>query len=53
MDREEAKKKIWDNKSINTISKVECDLVIDEIFDEQEGKTCDYCIYFRHSWYCM
>ena len=49
MNREEAKKRIWENKSINTISKVECDAVIDDIFDDAKKKTCDYCMYFRHN----
>ena len=49
MDREKAKKQIWDNKSINTISKVECDEVIDQIFDALGESTCAYCMYFTHN----
>ena len=36
MNREEAKKKLWATGKINTLSKVECDKLIDEIYDDYD-----------------
>ncbi len=36
MTREESKKKLWNTGNINTLSKVECNALIDNIFDDHD-----------------
>lgn len=59
--REEAKKKLWSSGSINTLSKVECDSIINEVFDSleqhiksleaqlsnKEQLTCEGCVHLK------
>jgi hypothetical protein len=43
MTREEALSRLWDNKSVNSLSKVECDTLIKEIYDSfGRCKECKY-----------
>jgi len=46
MKIEEAKQRLWATGKINTLSKVECDHIIDEIYkDTPENIRCDGCIH--------
>jgi len=43
MTREESKEKLWATGRINTLSKVECNELINEIYDDFESRTCESC----------
>ena len=45
MTKEQAKQKLCVAGKINTLSKVECDFLIDKIYDDFEHISCDGCIY--------
>ena len=61
MTREDSKKKLWATGNINTLSKVECDSLIDKIYDnfdektryyedmldEQENEICENCKHLK------
>ena len=49
MTREEAKQKLWATGIINTMSKVECDNILNEVYDNFENRTCESCKLFRKS----
>lgn len=48
MTREEAKQKLWATGSINTMSKVECDNILNEVYDDFENRTCESCKYWQY-----
>jgi hypothetical protein len=43
MTKKEAKQKLWACGNINTLSKVECDNILNEVFDDFESRTCESC----------
>ncbi len=57
MDINEAKESVWSNRSINSLSKVECDSLINKIYYEFEAqiaeltkpKSCGGCGHYDYS----
>ena len=49
MKLEKAKQKLWATAKINTLSKVECDHLIDEIYDDFKSRTCKHCRYLNRT----
>ncbi len=45
--RKESKKDLWACGNINTLSKVECDAIIDKIYNDLDFRTCNNCKEFR------
>ena len=43
MTREEANQKLWATRNINTLSKVECDNILNEVYEDFENRTCNNC----------
>ncbi len=48
MDRDEAKKGLWSTRNINTLSKVECNSILDAVYDDFESRTCENCKHYNN-----
>lgn len=48
MTKEEAKQELWATRNINTLSKVECDNLLNKIYDDLESRNCTNCKWYKN-----